>query len=709
MADIFVSYTSSDRDWAFWVGHELQALGHTPRIHEWEISAGGDIAAWMDARHDAADHILCIVSSSYLAKPYSAWERRAAQWAAVTDRPNFAVPVFVEPCEAPTLFAHLKRCDLYGLSEEDARARLKTFLEPAAIPPRGIFPRGAKAFSEMASAPRSFPGKAALSNVPIAVPPSPVRRSPGQGLRGGGTSVQEIAPPRVFISYSHDSDQHKERVLALADRLRSEGIDARIDRYLEAPAVGWPAWCAREIRKADFVLMVCTEIYRRRVDLEDEPGRGHGVLWEARLIHQELYDAGSVSTKFVPVLLEDGSPEHVPAPVRGMTIYKVETDDGFESLCRLLLKQPATPPPPIGARKVRLPQARPAGRRGIKAEKPAIEAQPYEGTGAEPAAAARSALGSIPAADHAVAPRVELNSGASESAEPFSLVWNVPYARNLQFTGRSEVIVRLETELNSGPAAAVTQAIAGLGGIGKTQLALEYCYRNREKYKVIWWIRAESKETRITDFVALGQRIGVIDIDSSDDSASIRPIIEWLDRNSRWLLVFDNVEAPSDLDGLLPTAGRGHILITSRHAAWGSRANAVALDVWTADEASRYLLKRTGQADSEVNRASATALADALGYLPLAIEQAAAYIDETKIGIVGYAELFEKQQLRLLRSRPSYRNSDAKTISTVWEISLLSVEQKSPGAVALLKLCAFMRRPDQISKRGYQKSLSNYA
>jgi hypothetical protein len=130
----------------------------------------GDIVAWMEARHDQADHILCIVSSAYLAKPYSAWERQAAQWATVTDRPNFAVPVFVEPCKAPTLLAHRKRCDLYGLSEADARARLKTFLEPAAQPPRGIFPGGAEALSGMASAPPSFPGKAALSNAPIAVP-----------------------------------------------------------------------------------------------------------------------------------------------------------------------------------------------------------------------------------------------------------------------------------------------------------------------------------------------------------------------------------------------------------------------------------------------------------------------------------------------------------------------------------------------------------
>ena len=89
MADIFVSYTSSDRDWAFWIGHELEALGHSAHIHEWEISAGGDIMKWMEERHQAADHILCVVSSVYLGQPYSSLERRAAQWAAVDKRPNF--------------------------------------------------------------------------------------------------------------------------------------------------------------------------------------------------------------------------------------------------------------------------------------------------------------------------------------------------------------------------------------------------------------------------------------------------------------------------------------------------------------------------------------------------------------------------------------------------------------------------------------------
>ena len=308
----------------------------------------------------------------------------------------------------------------------------------------------------------------------------------------------------------------------------------------------------------------------------------------------------------------------------------------------------------------------------------------------------------IRAASYPVPPSVDLDSTSSDSAGTFSLVWNVPYPRNPQFTGRGDIIARLATELSSGPAAAVTQAIAGLGGIGKTQLALEYCYRHRDSYKVIWWIRAENEETRRADLKALGERLGLPDIKSVDESRAVRTVIEWLDRSSGWLLVFDNVEDPSHLDGLLPTAGSGHILITSRHASWGGRAKAVTLDVWTAEEASNYLLARTAQAPTPENRAAATELADALGRLPLAIEQAAAYVDECQMGLIEYTRLFSKQQLRLLQARHSQQKSDKHTIATVWEISLGRVERASPGAVALLKLCAFLR-PDQIEKKAIEK------
>ena len=166
------------------------------------------------------------------------------------------------------------------------------------------------------------------------------------------------APPRVFISYSHDSADHQDRVLELADRLRGDGIDAMIDQYVQSPPEGWPAWCEAEIRKAAFVPIMCTETYLRRVDREEEPGKGHGVLWEARLIKQHLYTAGSVSSKFVPVLLTGGSTAHVPTPVQGGTIYRVETPEGYEGLLRLLTDQPLTPMPALGQRRSLAPRKR---------------------------------------------------------------------------------------------------------------------------------------------------------------------------------------------------------------------------------------------------------------------------------------------------------------------------------------------------------------
>jgi hypothetical protein len=170
MADIFVSYTSSDRDWAFWIGHELDDLGHRPHIHEWEVSGGANILAWMEAQTDAADQVLCVVSEKYLKAPYSSWERGAAQWDAATSRSNLVLPVFIEPCKPPRLFTPLKRCDLHGITEDEARARLKAFLEPASKPPRGPFPGGVKSPAAPGATRPPFPGKIAHSNVPIRVP-----------------------------------------------------------------------------------------------------------------------------------------------------------------------------------------------------------------------------------------------------------------------------------------------------------------------------------------------------------------------------------------------------------------------------------------------------------------------------------------------------------------------------------------------------------
>jgi hypothetical protein len=154
MADIFISYTSSDRDWAFWIATELEALAHTPHVHEWEIKGGDDIYAWMEQRHDAADHVLCVVSDDYLKAPYSTLERHAALWQAASKRPGFVLLVAVKPCALPTLSDHIRRCELFGIPEAAARIRFREFME-----------------KREPDATIAFPGKVfAVSNIPIRVP-----------------------------------------------------------------------------------------------------------------------------------------------------------------------------------------------------------------------------------------------------------------------------------------------------------------------------------------------------------------------------------------------------------------------------------------------------------------------------------------------------------------------------------------------------------
>jgi formylglycine-generating enzyme required for sulfatase activity len=156
-------------------------------------------------------------------------------------------------------------------------------------------------------------------------------------------------PPQVFLSYSHDSPEHKDRVLALCNRLRQDGLDAWIDQYETSPPEGWPRWCANQVRSADFVLVVCTEVYERRFRGVEEPGQGRGGQWEGFVIELELYQAAARNRKFIPVLFPPALEEHVPDVLRGVSRYEVGGDDGYWRLVRHLTGQPETPAPPLGS------------------------------------------------------------------------------------------------------------------------------------------------------------------------------------------------------------------------------------------------------------------------------------------------------------------------------------------------------------------------
>lgn len=157
----------------------------------------------------------------------------------------------------------------------------------------------------------------------------------------------------VFISYSHDSSDHVRAVLTLSNKLRSEGIDCVLDQYEACPPEGWPRWMDREINKAQFVLMVCTEAYYRRVMGEEKPGVGLGIAWEGSLIYNQIYVSSSLNTKFIPVLFDQEHAKYIPTPLQGATRYCVTANHGhgYEQLYSRLIGKTLAEKPPLGKRK----------------------------------------------------------------------------------------------------------------------------------------------------------------------------------------------------------------------------------------------------------------------------------------------------------------------------------------------------------------------
>jgi len=207
----------------------------------------------------------------------------------------------------------------------------------------------------------------------------------------------ETAPPKVLISYSHDSPEHNDRVLELANRLRADGIDCAVDQYEKSPAEGWPAWMEHRIEEAHFVLVVCTETYRRRMEGTASAGVGHGVRWESLLLRQQLYDAGAVNERVIPILLGAAGVEAIPTILRPTTHYRPEKADEYEQLYRRLTGQPWILKPPLGHVRPLPPLTRQPGARRPQGS-PARSAPPTD---------------QGPADQHATAPADDLVTTAS--------------------------------------------------------------------------------------------------------------------------------------------------------------------------------------------------------------------------------------------------------------------------------------------------------
>jgi tetratricopeptide (TPR) repeat protein len=261
-------------------------------------------------------------------------------------------------------------------------------------------------------------------------------------------------------------------------------------------------------------------------------------------------------------------------------------------------------------------------------------------------------------------------------------------ARSVRFLGREQEMAELNRVLASQNAAAGCCGVAiwGQVGVGKTAMALEFAISQKDSYQVIWYIRAKTRTEAIDDLECLANRLGIIL--PSDREGALPLLWDQCRANARWLLIFDDAPRPQDLAGLWPTKPGVDVVVTSLNPDWGQMAYPFELSVLSRSSTLSLLAQRTGQLEDDGN----DELAAELDGLPLACEQAAAYIRQTGMRPQEYVRLFRRRRAQLLeRGAP---DDHVGTIATTWRLAQAELVVEAPAAVALILLCAHLSGED---------------
>lgn len=287
------------------------------------------------------------------------------------------------------------------------------------------------------------------------------------------------------------------------------------------------------------------------------------------------------------------------------------------------------------------------------------------------------------------------------------LVWNIPFRRNILFTGKEEMLHHLYEMLS----ARHIVALSGLGGMGKTQLALEYAYRHRNEYQAVLWVRANTSEELVADFVNIAELLNLPERNAQEQEKSIKAVMKWFVTHKDWLLIFDNADDLSKVHAYLPPADGGQILLTTRTQIMSAMAYKVEIKKMEEEEAVLFLLRRIGLDTIAIEQAEviqdthiqAEAIVREVDGLPLAIDQVGAYVEETGCSLATYRMLYCEQHAQLLAYRGGMALEYPLAVSATWQISFQEIAKVHPSASALLQLCAFFAAdaiPEEMLSEG---------
>src|SRR2546423_1011577 len=304
---------------------------------------------------------------------------------------------------------------------------------------------------------------------------------------------------------------------------------------------------------------------------------------------------------------------------------------------------------------------------------------------------------------HAAFEQNPVKLGADQIIRRYPLYENIPIDRSPYFTSREGVLQKLRELLVADKATALKQAVKGLGGTGKTQIALEYAYRYYNTYRAILWAGADSPEMLFKSFVQIAETLNLPERNEQEQKQAVRAVRRWLGNNTEWLLILDNLEDPNILADFLPLKYDGHVLVTTRAQTIGICEHSIEVEKMSNEEGAFLLLRRAGIislydpfSKASVNdQEVAKKISEEVDGLPLALDQAGAYIAEHGYTLSEYLDLYRVQHIELLRRRGIATFGHPASVYVTFELCFERIKQNNQAAGELLQFCAYLH-PDTI-------------